>query len=415
MKDVLAVLLAGGVGERLHPLTRNRAKPAVPFGGMYRIIDFTLSNCLNSQCKKMLILVQYKSQSLQRHLRFAWGMVNVEMGEFVDVVPPQQRVNSSWYLGTADAIYQNLWHIQQEEVSEILVLASDHIYKMDYMKMVQFHREREAQLTIASIEVPIEEASRFGVLETGPDGRVTSFEEKPVNPVSCSGHPDKAFASMGVYVFNAKILKHCVVKDACRESSSHDFGKDVIPRLIDTHHVFAYNFRDENKKDANYWRDVGTLDAYWEANMDLVQVDPVFNLYDKTWPIYTKLPMAPPAKFVFNDEDGRRGMATDSLISSGCIVSGGQAIRSILSPNVRLSSYSHVEESIILNDSVIGRHCRIRRAIIEKKSIVPPNTVIGYDLQADARKYRITEGGIVVVEAVRAELPENRGVISQLA
>lgn len=402
MKDVLAVLLAGGAGERLHPLTRNRAKPAVPFGGVYRIIDVTLSNCVNSNCSKILVLIQYKSHSLTRHIQASWNLFRAEFGEFIDTIPPQQRVNSNWYLGTADAIYQNLYFIAHEDPKEVLILSGDHIYKMDYMKMLNFHRKSGADLTIAAIETPLAEANRFGVLETAADGRVVGFQEKPETPKPLPNKPDTAYASMGVYVFRASVLKQVVGADAERAASSHDFGKDIIPRMIDSHRVFAYHFIDENKegthKDVQYWRDVGTLDAYWEANMDLVSIDPLFNLYDKAWPIRTMLPMAPPAKFVFAQEGRRFGVALDSIVSPGCIVSGGIVKRSVLSPWVRINSYSHVEESILMQGCSVGRYAHIRRAIIEKNVQIPEHAVIGYDLNEDAKRYRVTSSGIVVVE-----------------
>jgi glucose-1-phosphate adenylyltransferase len=402
MKNVLTVLLAGGAGERLHPLTRNRAKPAVPFGGMYRIIDVTLSNCLNSRLQRILVLVQYKSHSLARHIQEAWNIFNAEFGEFLDVIPPQQRVNSNWYLGTADAIYQNLYFVEQESPKELLVLSGDHIYKMDYTRMVNLHRDAGADLTIAAIETPLAEAQRFGVLEADAQGRVTGFEEKPDSPKPIRNKPDTAYASMGIYIFNTDVLKQVVTADAMRQASSHDFGKDIIPRMIQTHKVYAYRFVDENKegthKEVQYWRDVGTIDAYWEANMDLVSIDPLLNLYDKAWPIRTGVPMAPPAKFVFAQEGRRFGVALDSIVSPGCIISGGIVKRSILSPWVRVNSYSHVEESILMHGCSIGRYAHVRRAIIEKNVHIPEHAVIGYDLHEDAKRFRVTSSGIVVVE-----------------
>ncbi len=398
MRQVLTVLLAGGVGERLHPLTRHRAKPAVPFGGMYRIVDFTLSNCVNSQCRRIQVLVQYKSNSLARHIRSAWNIMHSELGEFIDIIPPQMRVNDNWYLGTADAIYQNLYSIDQEKPQEVLLLSGDHIYKMDYQKMVRFHREREADLTISTIEVPREEAHRFGVMEVNGEGRIVGFQEKPSEPRTIPGDDGHALASMGVYVFNNGVLKAAVVDDA-EGKSSHDFGKDIVPRLVESHRVFAYNFEDENKKDKTYWRDVGTIDSYWEANMDLVAIDPLFNLYDREWPLRTNLPMRPPAKFVFADIGKRFGVATDSIVSPGCIVSGGMVRRSVLAPDVRVNSYAHVEESILMDRCDVGRHSRIRRAIVEKDIRLPDHTTIGYDLDEDAKRYRVTPSGIVVVEA----------------
>jgi len=407
MKNVLTVLLAGGVGERLHPLTRNRAKPAVPFGGIYRIIDVTLSNCLNSRLSRILVLVQYKSHSLARHMQQSWNIFDAEFGEFIDVIPPQQRVNSSWYLGTADAIYQNLYFVDQEDTKEVLVLSGDHIYKMDYMRMVNFHRDAGADLTIAAIDTPLAEAHRFGVLDTSADGRVIGFEEKPESRKPLPNKPDTAYVSMGIYVFNTDVLKQVVESDAMRQSSSHDFGKDIIPRIVETHKVYAYHFIDENKegthKEVQYWRDIGTIDAYWEANMDLVSIDPLFNLYDKAWPVRTGMPMAPPAKFVFAQEGRRFGVALDSIVSPGCIVSGGIVKRSVLSPWVRVNSYSHVEESILMHGSTIGRYAHVRRAIIEKNVRVPEHAVVGYDLHEDAKRFRVTNSGIVVVEGFDAK------------
>jgi len=401
MKNVLAVLLAGGAGERLHPLTRNRAKPAVPFGGTYRIIDVTLSNCLNSNCRKILVLVQYKSHSLTRHIQLGWSIFRPDFGEFIETIPPQQRVNSNWFLGTADAIYQNLYFIERAEPREVLILSGDHIYKMDYMKMVNFHREAEADLTIATLETPLPEASRFGVLETDSDSRVIGFEEKPEKPKPMPDKSDSACVSMGVYVFNREVLSRMVKEDA-EKTTSHDFGKDIIPRMIESHRVYAYKFLDENKegthKEVQYWRDVGTIDAYWEANMDLVSIDPLFNLYDQVWPVRTYVPIAPPAKFVFAHEGRRFGVAIDSVVGHGVIVSGGIVKHSVLSPFVRVHSYSHVEESILMHGCSVGRHAHVRRAIIEKNVHIPEHAMIGYDLNEDAKRFRVTASGIVVVE-----------------
>jgi glucose-1-phosphate adenylyltransferase len=406
MKNVLTVLLAGGAGERLHPLTRDRAKPAVPFGGMYRIIDSTLSNCINSGCKRIQVLVQYKSHSLGRHIRYAWDIMHGNLGEYIDVVPPQQRVNANWYLGTADAIYQNLYTIMREHPQEVLILSGDHIYKMDYQKMLRAHREAEADLTMAAIEIDKDEARRMGVLEVDEHQRVVGFQEKPPEPRTRPHNDNACLGSMGIYIFNAEVLQQAVVEDA-EHRSSHDFGKDIIPRLIDKKHVQAYVFEDENRKPTMYWRDVGTLDSYWAANMDLVEVDPLFNLYDRQWPLHTNLPMMPPAKFVFADRDGGRfGVAVDSIVSPGCIISGGMVRRCVLSPAVRVNSYALVEESIIFNGASIGRHSRVRRAIVEKNVHLPDNSVIGYDHDADARNHRVTESGIVVVEA-----PERREAV----
>jgi len=399
MNEVLTMLLAGGAGERLHPLTRNRAKPAVPFGGMYRIVDFTLSNCVNSDCRRIQVLVQYKSNSLARHIRSAWNIMHHELGEFIDIVPPQMRVNDNWYLGTADAIYQNLYSIDLENPRDVLILSGDHIYKMDYKKMVSAHREKDADLTVAVIEVPLAEAPRYGILGVDASSRIVGFEEKPENPRPMPERADRALASMGVYVFRTPVLRQAALDDA-DTSSAHDFGKNIIPRLIETNRVYAYNFVDENKKDSLYWRDVGTLDSYWEANMDLVSVDPQFNLYDPHWPLRTNLPMRPPAKFVFADIGHRFGVATDSIVSPGCIISGGMVNKCVLSTDVRVNSYAYVEDSILMDECCVGRHSRVRRAIIEKGLRLPDHTVIGYDLEQDAKRHRVTPSGIVVVERI---------------
>ncbi len=406
MEKVLAVLLAGGMGERLYPLTKNRAKPAVPFGGIYRIIDFTLSNCFNSSCRRICVLTQYKSNSLSRHVNRGWNIMHNELGEFIEIIPPQMRVNSNWYQGTADAIYQNLYSIDQADPNEVLIVSGDHIYKMNYQKMVRQHRESRADLTIAAIETPVEEATRFGVFEIDKSNRVLGFEEKPEQPKPLPDNPDTALASMGVYVFNVDVLRDVVSRDTADSASTHDFGKDIIPRMVRKKMaVYAYKFEDENRKEAQYWRDVGTIDSYWEANMDLVSVDPQFNLYDRSWPMRANLPTLPPAKFVFAEVGSRFGVAVDSIVSPGCIVSGGMVDRSVLSPQVRINSYAHVQESILLNGVSVGRHCRIRRAIIEKDVKVPEHTVIGYNLQEDAKRFRVTPNGIVVVESAEKFTP----------
>lgn len=399
MRDVLAIVLAGGQGERLYPLTKERAKPAVHFGGQYRLIDFTLSNCINSQCRRVLVLVQYKSLSLIRHIREGWNLFHGDMDEYIETIPAQKRVGDDWYLGTADAIYQNLYSIDPARPSHVLILSGDHIYKMDYGEMVAFHRRNKADMTIAALEMPLEQAARFGVLEVDFTAQVIGFQEKPEKPTPLPEQPNTALASMGVYVFNTDVLKEAVTADAKNPASSHDFGRDIIPQLIKSHNVFAYMFRDENKKAAQYWRDVGTLDSYWEANMDLVDIDPIFNLYDHDWPIRTRLLNLPPAKFVFGAEGVRFGAAVDSIVSQGCIVSGGLVKRSVLAPNVRVNSYTHVEESILLPGCNIGRNCRIRRAIIERNVHVPENTVIGYDAREDAKRFHVSPSGIVVVVA----------------
>lgn len=401
MKNVLAVILAGGKGSRLEPLTRDRAKPAVPFGGAYRIVDFALSNCINSDIRKMLVLTQYKAMSLDRHINLGWRpLLSRELGEFIDVVPPQQRIDEHWYQGTADAVYQNIYTLEKERPEYVVILAGDHIYKMDYAHLVQFHIDKQADLTVGALRVSIPEARQFGVMQIDTDGRIQGFQEKPAEPKSIPGDPEHALASMGIYVFTARFLFEQLCLDATRPGSSHDFGKNIIPSIIDSHRVFAFPFRDENRKADAYWRDVGTLDAYYEANMDLVRVDPLLNMYDEVWPIRTYHPSFPPPKFVFAEygEGSRRGEALDSIVCQGTIVSGGHVRGSILGPNTRINSYAEVEDSILFEGVDIGRHARVRRAIIDKGVRIPPGTEIGYDLQRDrARGLMISDSGIVVI------------------
>jgi glucose-1-phosphate adenylyltransferase len=395
--DMLAILLAGGMGERLMPLTVQRAKPAVPFGGLYRIIDITLSNCFNSGVRRIFVLTQYKSQSLNRHVRLGWDIVSHDLGEFIEVVPPQMRVGSDWYTGTADAVYQNLYSIDTEEAEYILILSGDHIYKMDYSLMLDFHKSNNADLTVAAIQVNRTEASRFGIIETDHDQRILGFDEKPADPKPMPDKPDQSFASMGIYLFNRKALFEALNEDALDSRSAHDFGKDIIPKLIETHRVFSYDFRDENKKEAKYWRDIGTLDAYFDANMDLVSVEPIFNLYDQSWPLRTLVPQTPPAKFVFADEGARMGVAVDSIVSPGCIISGGRVANSILGTDVRVHSYSRVNNSILFPGAQVGRHARVFRAIIDNDVQIPEGEVIGFDVERDKERFTVTDSGIVVV------------------
>jgi glucose-1-phosphate adenylyltransferase len=394
--DVLVVVLAGGAGERLAPLTKERAKPAVYFGGPYRIIDFVLSNCLNSGFRRVFIATQYKSLSLNRHIRQGWSIVSEELGEFIEILPPQKRVGEHWYQGTADAVFQNLYSIVRETPRYVVILAGDHIYKMDYRKMLHFHIERNAAVTLASIEVPIEDGRRFGIVSVNEDQRVIGFQEKPAHPTSIPGDPTLALASMGIYVFDVQALVQSLEEDAARADSHHDFGKNIIPSLITDGKVYSYPFYDENKKSAKYWRDIGTLDAYYEANMDLCQVNPEFNLYDPEWPLRTYQPQAPPAKFVFAEE-GRKGDALDSLISPGCIVSGSRISGSILCPNVRVHSFCSIDESILMPGVRVGRHARIRRAIVDRDVLIPRGARIGFELEEDRRRHTITDGGVVVV------------------
>jgi glucose-1-phosphate adenylyltransferase len=398
MKDTLGVLLAGGAGERLYPLTRDRAKPAVNFGGNYRIIDVTLSNCVNSDLRRVHILTQYKALSLNRHIREGWSSVVArELGEFIEILPPMKRVSDNWYLGTADAVYQNIYSIGSIEPKYVLVLSGDHIYKMNYQLMLDQHCAAAADVTLATILIEPGETSRFGVLEIGSNGRITGFEEKPaVTKMRSPYNREMVSGSMGVYIFNTDVLLPVLLKDAEDPGSSHDFGKDILPKILDQYQVYSFNFIDENQKDALYWRDVGTLEAYYEANMDLVAVSPVFNLYDKHWPIRTTQRQYPPAKFVFG-EPGRTGMAIDSIVSGGCILSGGLVRDSVLSPDVRVNSYAEVESSIIFSHVDIGRHCRIRRAIIDRDVHIPEGAIIGYDPETDEKNYVVTESGITVV------------------
>lgn len=398
MKDTLGVLLAGGAGERLYPLTRDRAKPAVTFGGNYRIIDVTLSNCINSDLRKVYILTQYKALSLNRHIREGWSSVVArELGEFIEILPPMKRVSDNWYLGTADAVYQNIYSIGSEQSKQVLILSGDHIYKMNYQLMMDQHMAARADVTLATILIDPSECARFGVVEIDRNGRITGFEEKPKQTKLRSPYnPEMVSGSMGVYIFNTDVLLPVLLKDAEDPNSSHDFGKDILPRILEHYKLYSFNFIDENMKEAQYWRDVGTIEAYYEANMDLVSVSPVFNLYDKHWPIRTQQRQYPPAKFVFG-EPGRTGMAIDSIVCPGCILSGGYARKCVLSPDVRVNSYSEVDDSIIFSHVNIGRHCRIRRAIIDRDVHIPEGTMIGFDPVEDAKNYVVTETGITIV------------------
>ena len=396
LDESLVIVLAGGAGERLHPLTQDRAKPAVFFGGPYRIIDFVLSNCINSGLRRIFIATQYKSLSLNRHIRMGWSIVSEELGEFIEILPPQKRVGENWYLGTADAVYQNLYSVARENPRHVIVLAGDHVYKMDYAKMLRFHRERQAGVTIATIEFPIEESHRFGVVQVNESDRVIGFQEKPAIPMPVPGSPHLALASMGIYVFEGDVLIRALEADASRETN-HDFGKDIIPALISEVPVFSYRFYDENKKAAKYWRDIGTLDAYYEASMDLVQVNPEFNMYDPEWPLRTYQPQSPPAKFVFAEEGQRCGQALDSIISPGCIVSGSRISGSILCPNVRVHSFCDIERSILMPGVRVGRHARLRRTIVDRDVFIPRGAMIGYDLEEDRRRHTVTDEGVVVV------------------
>lgn len=395
-RDTLALILAGGRGTRLKQLTTWRVKPAVPFGGKFRIIDFPLSNCINSGIRKIDVLTQYKSHSLIRHIQQGWGYFRGEFGEFVELLPAQQRIETSWYEGTADAVYQNLDIIRGHRPEYVLILAGDHIYKMDYGPMIAEHVANNADMTIGCIEVPLDRATAFGVMNIDADNRIRGFEEKPAQPKPMPGNPNLALASMGIYVFNRDFLFEQLIRDADLPNSSHDFGKDIIPHALDKYRIFSYSFRDVQTGRQGYWRDVGTVDAFWEANIELASVTPELNLYDLQWPIWTYQEQLPPAKFVFDDE-GRRGMAVDSMVSGGCLISGAVVRRSVLFSNVRVHSFSEVEEAVVLPNVEVGRNCRIRRAVIDKGCSIPPGTVIGEDLAADSKRFHVSDGGVVLV------------------
>jgi glucose-1-phosphate adenylyltransferase len=392
---VLAIILAGGRGERLYPLTRDRAKPAVPFGAIYRIVDFSLSNCLNSNIRHVYALTQYKSTSLHRHIQLGWSILCAPLGEFIEVIPAQQRVDEEWYQGTADAIYQNMYILQDERPDLILVLAGDHIYKMDYRKMIAHHVEKKADLTIGAIRMDRRFSREFGVIEIDPAWRIVGFQEKPDDPRTIPGDPEGILASMGIYVFNIETLVRRLIDDA-RSDSSHDFGKDIIPSMIGKDQIFAFDFGKGDQGGTGYWRDVGTIEAYFDANMDLISVTPQLNLYDPQWPILTYQAPYPPAKTVHAEKE-RMGTVVNSVISNGCIISGGTVRRSILSPRAHVHSFAEVEDSILFEGVDIGRSAKIRKAIIDKEVHIPQETEIGYNLEEDAKRFTVTPSGIVVV------------------
>jgi glucose-1-phosphate adenylyltransferase len=397
LRKTLSMILAGGQGERLFPLTKFRTKPSVPFGGKYRIIDFTLSNCLNSGLRKIYVLTQYMSDSLNRHLYEAWSIFNPELREFIYSIPPQFKTSNNWYLGTANAIHQNFNLIEDENYEWLLILSGDHIYKMDYLKMIQHHIDKNAHLTLAAIEVPKAQASRFGIIGIDPDYKVTSFVEKPKNPPTIPDKPESSFVNMGIYVFNIHALKEVFEKMDKEKISSLDFGKNIIPYMTHNgYHVQAYRFIDENKKDQPYWVDVGTIDSYYAASMDLINVSPHFNLYDMDWSLRTQQQQYPPAKTV-SHEGERVGRAINSLISDGTIISGGLVERSIVGFNIRVNSYSYITDSIIFDNCNIGRHARIRRTIIDKNVTIPEGTEIGFDTETDRKRFTVSETGIVVI------------------
>lgn len=400
-RHTFAFILAGGRGERLKDLTAKRAKPAVPFAGNLKIIDFPLSNCVNSGVRRIAVLTQYKSQSLIRHIDRGWKFLAANLGEYVDVVPAQQRIGSNWYVGTADAVFQNLDILREANFENVLILAADHVYKMDYALMLADHVSHDADVTVACVQVPLREARHFGVLSVDEQARVVEFAEKPAHPKPLPDAPHHALASMGIYVFKAAFLSEQLKRDAADPASSHDFGKDIIPKLVGSHRVFAHSFTDSCVNMVGqqpYWRDVGTVDAYWEANIELTKVVPELNLYDDQWPLLSQQPQLPPAKFVFDDET-RRGLAVDSLVSSGCIVSGATVRRSILFAKVRVGDYSLVEDSVILPDVVIGRNVTLKRAVIDKHCVLPDGFTAGVNPDEDRKRFHVTERGVTLVTA----------------
>ncbi|MFA5804356.1 MAG: glucose-1-phosphate adenylyltransferase [Melioribacteraceae bacterium] len=397
LRKTLTMVLAGGQGERLFPLTKDRTKPSVPFGGKYRIIDFTLSNCLNSGFRKIFVLTQYKSDSLNRHLYEAWNIFNPELREFIYSIPPQFKISNNWYMGTANAIRQNFNLLEDEHYEWLLILSGDHIYKMDYLKMIQHHIEKKADLSLAAIEVPKEQASRFGVIEIDSNYKVSSFIEKPKSPPTIPDKQGHSFVNMGIYVFNIAALKEVFAKMEKEKIPDHDFGKDIIPFMLkNDYQVQAYRFIDENKKDEPYWIDVGTIDSYYAASMDLINVNPHFNLYDYDWPLRTQQQQYPPAKTI-SHEGERVGRAINSLVSDGTIISGGLVERSIVGFNVRVNSYTYITDSIIFDNCNIGRYARLRRTIIDKNVVVPEGTEIGFDPDLDRKKFTVSDTGIVVI------------------
>lgn len=398
MKNILTFIMAGGKGERLFPLTKDRTKPAVPFGGVYRIIDFTLSNCINSGLRKIHVLTQYKSYSLTNHIARGWNLLNGELGEYIDVIPAQQRVDERWYQGTADSIYQNLYAIEEEKPQHILILAGDHIYKMDYGEMIDFHKLTGADVTLSVVEVPKEYACLFGICELDDESRVKNIIEKPKDTEALVKRSSKIFASMGIYIFKKDVLCRFLLDDAKNRNSAHDFARDILPLMLEGFKVYAFNFFDKEKNLPRYWRDAGSIEAYYEANMDLIKASPQFNLYDRDWPFRTYQEQFGPSKTVFAYEDADRvGTALDSLVSNGCIISGGRVQSSILSPNVRINSFSDVRESIIMEGVDIGRYAKVKKAIVDKYVRIPQKMEIGYNLEEDRKRFTVTNSGIVVI------------------
>ena len=395
-RNTLALIMAGGRGVRLKHLTMWRAKPAVPFGGKFRIIDFPLSNCINSGIRRIGVLTQYKAHSLILHIQKGWGHLRGEFGEFVELLPAQQRIEASWYAGTADSIYQNLDIIRSHSPDHVLILAGDHVYKMDYGEMLAKHVENNADVTVGCINVPTEAASAFGVMSVDTNYRIKAFEEKPDTPQHIPGNPNESLCSMGIYVFNTDLLFELLIRDADMPNSSHDFGNDIIPHAIDKYSVFAYPFTDSKSGIQKYWRDVGTIDAFWEANLELIGITPELNLYDEEWPIWTYQEQLPPAKFIF-DDDKRRGTAVDSMISGGCIISGARVRHSLLFSNVTIDNYTKIDGSVILPDTTIGKNCRIYHAVIDKGCEIPDGTIIGQDHEEDKKRFHVSPKGVVLV------------------
>lgn len=411
----LGVLLAGGVGSRLHPLTEDRAKPGVPFGGKYRIIDFTLSNCYHSGLRQILVLTQYKSQSLQTHLRDGWSIYNPGIGEYITAVPPQMRTGDTWYVGTADAVYQNLYMLERSNADRVIILSGDHIYRMDYAAMIKFHCENFADATIACMKVPIAEASEFGVMDVNDDGKIVGFLEKPTDPPCVPGDPDHALASMGIYIFSRTLLCRVLREDHENPESSHDFGKDILPKLIKTHELYGYEFADNagRVRGKAYWRDVGTIDSFFEAHMDMLKPNPPLDLYQRDWSIRTTEKQAPPARTVPGPGGASSGIH-DSMLGSGVVVQGGSVNHSVLSRNVKISEDATVEDCVLFDHVKVGSGCKLRRCIIDKHVRVPANEVIGYDVEEDRRRFAVSEGGIVVVPKSyrfesKASIPQPHG------
>ena len=392
----LAVVMAGGRGERLKALTQHRCKPATPFGGKFKIIDFVLSNCVNSGIRQIAVLTQYKAQSLIQHIQRGWSYLRGELGEFVELIPAQQQIGSHWYRGTADSVYQNLDFIRSHNPTHVLILAGDHIYKMDYGPMIAYHEQCEADITVGVVDVPIERANEFGIMTTDDTNRVTKFAEKPNDPDHIPGHKHLARASRGIYVIALDRLEKLLAEDAANEASKHDFGRNIIPPNIDRMRVFAYPFEDVETRAQNYWRDVGNVDALYEANMELVSLNPELNIYDHQWPIWTYQAQQPPAKFVL-DEEGRRGMAVNSMVAGGCIISGAYVNQSLLSSDVRIEDSSSIESSVLLPSVTIGRRCKITRAILDEGCVIPDGLQIGQDLEADAKRFFVTKRGVTLV------------------